>query len=280
MLPLERAVPSYPRRPPPSPPPSARPPPRPAALAPRAARSWRYRRRQDSRPWPAPSPRPAPPPTATGPARPRHRCPATRARLLAVLPASTHDPFACHAVADASSPYGSHLIRHDPPLTVAEISRLRLPHGGFCYLSACTTAGSGRVPDEAVHIGGAFHLAGFGQVVATLWPVEAATEAARLFHTSPRPRPPRGHTHPPGEHPAAAGQMGGSPPHRAVGGGHAGVTRPSRGGCHRAEPRRREVPPGGGDRQPSRIGSAASRQLPGSGTRWRASGSTASATSG
>ncbi|KUL55468.1 hypothetical protein ADL22_00820 [Streptomyces sp. NRRL F-4489] len=116
---------------------------------------------------------------------------ATRARLLAALPASTHVHLACHAVADPASPYGSHLILHDQPLTVAELSRLRLGHGEFCYLSACATARSGRLPDEAVHIGGAFHLAGFGQVVATLWPVEDATaaEAARLFHTSPHPAP-------------------------------------------------------------------------------------------
>ncbi|MEU7636285.1 CHAT domain-containing protein [Streptomyces sp. NPDC039016] len=116
---------------------------------------------------------------------------ATRARLLAALPASTHTHFACHAVADPTSPYGSHLILDDQPLTVSEISRLRLTRGEFCYLSACATARSGRLPDESVHIGGAFHLAGFGQVVATLWPVEdtTAAETARLFHTSPHPTP-------------------------------------------------------------------------------------------
>ncbi|MGG2460333.1 CHAT domain-containing protein [Streptomyces sp. RGM 3693] len=116
---------------------------------------------------------------------------ATRARLLAALPASTHIHFACHAVADPTSPYGSHLILDDQPLTVSEISRLRLTRGEFCYLSACATARSGRLPDESVHIGGAFHLAGFDQVVATLWPVEdtTAAETARLFHTSPQPTP-------------------------------------------------------------------------------------------
>ncbi|MFB6565626.1 CHAT domain-containing protein [Streptomyces noursei] len=116
---------------------------------------------------------------------------ATRTRLLAALPASTHVHFACHAVADPTSPYGSHLILDDQPLTVSEISRLRLARGEFCYLSACATARSGRLPDESVHLGGAFHLAGFGQVVATLWPVEdtTAAETARLFHTSPHPTP-------------------------------------------------------------------------------------------
>ncbi|MCZ0972540.1 CHAT domain-containing protein [Streptomyces albulus] len=110
---------------------------------------------------------------------------------MAALPASTHVHFACHAVADPTSPYGSHLILDDQPLTVSEISRLRLARGEFCYLSACATARSGRLPDESVHIGGAFHLAGFGQVVATLWPVEdtTAAETARLFHTSPHPTP-------------------------------------------------------------------------------------------
>ncbi|WP_369360225.1 CHAT domain-containing protein [Streptomyces sp. cg2] len=55
------------------------------------------------------------------------------------------------------------------------------------------TARSGRLPDEAVHIGGAFRLAGFGQVVVTLWPVEDATaaEAARRFRTSSRTGPAR-----------------------------------------------------------------------------------------
>ncbi|WP_282503475.1 CHAT domain-containing protein [Streptomyces rhizoryzae] len=116
---------------------------------------------------------------------------ATRSRLLAALPAATHLHLACHAVADPAGPYGSHLILYDQPLTVAEISRFRLGHGEFCYLSACATARSGQLPDEAVPLGGAFHLAGYGQVVATLWPVEDATaaEAARLFHTSPHPAP-------------------------------------------------------------------------------------------
>ncbi|MCZ0992128.1 CHAT domain-containing protein [Streptomyces noursei] len=116
---------------------------------------------------------------------------ARRARVLTALPTSTHVHFACHAVADPTSPYGSHLILQDQPLTVAEISRLRLAHGEFCYLSACATARSGRPPDEAVQLGGAFHLAGFSQVVATLWPVEepTAAEAARLFHSSSRTTP-------------------------------------------------------------------------------------------
>ncbi|MFJ9616243.1 CHAT domain-containing protein [Streptomyces noursei] len=116
---------------------------------------------------------------------------ARRARVLTALPTSTHVHFACHAVADPTSPYGSHLILHGQPLTVAEISRLRLAHGEFCYLSACATARSGRPPDEAVQLGGAFHLAGFSQVVATLWPVQdpTAAEAARLFHSSSRTTP-------------------------------------------------------------------------------------------
>ncbi|MFF2999506.1 CHAT domain-containing protein [Streptomyces sp. NPDC057950] len=117
---------------------------------------------------------------------------ATRVRLLAELPGRARVHFACHAIADPTGPHGSHLILHDQPVTVAEISRLRLAHGEFCYLSACATAG-GTLPDEAVHPGGAFHLAGFAEVVATLWPVEDSTaaEAARLFHTGDRHCPAR-----------------------------------------------------------------------------------------
>ncbi|MFE7317575.1 CHAT domain-containing protein [Streptomyces sp. NPDC057555] len=116
---------------------------------------------------------------------------ATRARLLAALPRSSHLHFAGHAVADPTRPHGDRLILHDRPLTVAEISRLRLTGGEFCYLSTCATARPDRLPAAAVPLGAAVHLAGFGQVVAPLWPVAdaTATTTARLFHTSPHATP-------------------------------------------------------------------------------------------
>ncbi|WP_274912080.1 CHAT domain-containing protein [Streptomyces sp. WZ-12] len=116
---------------------------------------------------------------------------ATHTRLLAALPAANHLHFAGRAVADPTHPHIDHLILHDQPLTLSEISRLRLTDAEFCYLSTCTTTGPDRLADEAVHLGAAMHLAGFTQVVAPLWPVTdtTATHTARLFHTSPHPTP-------------------------------------------------------------------------------------------
>jgi CHAT domain-containing protein len=58
------------------------------------------------------------------------------------------------------------------PLTVADISTLHLT-GSLAYLSACdTTVASPNLADEAIHITGAFHLAGYAHVIGTLWPVD------------------------------------------------------------------------------------------------------------
>ena len=66
-----------------------------------------------------------------------------------------------------------------------EIGALRLPQAELAYVSACSTAfHGGRIADEALHLGSAFHLAGFRHVIASLWPLDdrAAAEAARTFY--------------------------------------------------------------------------------------------------
>lgn len=87
--------------------------------------------------------------------------------------------FACHAVADVAAPSRSLLVlpdRRERPLTVAEVGALNLEHGELAFLSACSTAAAdGRLPDEAIHLASAFHLAGFRQVIATLWPIRDGT---------------------------------------------------------------------------------------------------------
>jgi CHAT domain-containing protein len=131
------------------------------------------------------------------------------ARALAVYrptvlsgPAATHEAvrdamaeascvhFACHAVSEPTDPSLSRLLVHDHsdhPLTVADISRLRLPGARLAYLSACDTARTAvHLADEAVHIATAFQLAGFPHVVGTLWRAND-TFAARLaaaFHAT------------------------------------------------------------------------------------------------
>jgi hypothetical protein len=111
----------------------------------------------------------------------------TRDTVLAALPACRATHFACHGYASSADPAASHLVLYDhetSPLTVADISSLQLT-GGLAYLSACETAvGSLELADEAVHLTGAFHLAGYRQVIGTLWPIgdDIAAGVARDFY--------------------------------------------------------------------------------------------------
>jgi hypothetical protein len=114
----------------------------------------------------------------TGPA-------ATRRAVLAALPGASVAHFACHASGDPARPADSHLLLHDGPLRLDAIGRLRLEGAELAYLSACGTArGGARLADEAIHAAAAFQLAGYGQVVATLWEVgdDFAASAAAAFH--------------------------------------------------------------------------------------------------
>ena len=98
--------------------------------------------------------------------------------VLAALPRAGQVMFACHAVSDPLRPSDSRLLLADRPLSVRDISRLRLPGAELAFLSACSTArGSAPLADEAIHLASAFHLAGYRHVVGTLWPVGDATTA-------------------------------------------------------------------------------------------------------
>jgi tetratricopeptide (TPR) repeat protein len=110
---------------------------------------------------------------------------ATADRVTTALKETTWAHFACHAQADLLSPADGGLWLHDGLLRLPEIGALRLPHAELAYLSACSTAfHGGRTADEALHLGSAFHLAGFRHVIASLWPLDdrAAAEAARTFY--------------------------------------------------------------------------------------------------
>ncbi|GAA4468826.1 CHAT domain-containing protein [Phytohabitans houttuyneae] len=108
---------------------------------------------------------------------------ADRAAVSAAMREHAWAHFACHASHDLTDPSRSRLLLHDhaqDPFTVVEISRLRLSQAQFAYLSACDTARGGlRLPDEAIHVGGALQLAGYQHVIATLWAV-SDTIAARM----------------------------------------------------------------------------------------------------
>ncbi|MFD9356474.1 CHAT domain-containing protein [Streptomyces sp. NPDC060031] len=110
-----------------------------------------------------------------------------RSAVLAALPTYPVAHFSCHGLADARDPAASRLILHDhetAPLTVSDISALRLT-GALAFLSACdTSATTLQLADEAVHLTGAFHLAGYRHVIGTLWPVDerSAAEVAADFY--------------------------------------------------------------------------------------------------
>ncbi|MFE1259941.1 CHAT domain-containing protein [Streptomyces albogriseolus] len=96
----------------------------------------------------------------------------TRATVLGTLRDHEVVHFACHHKPARIDPWQGTLLLPDhetDPLTVSDVSALRL-EGGLAYLSACSTMVT-RLADEALHLSGAFQLAGYPHVVGTLWPV-------------------------------------------------------------------------------------------------------------
>ncbi|MFI6299946.1 CHAT domain-containing protein [Nonomuraea sp. NPDC050790] len=110
---------------------------------------------------------------------------ATREAVLEALRHCGAVHFACHGDQAIESPSGAALVLHDDRLTVPDLSRMRLDRAEFAFLSACHTARPGLVlQEEAVHLAGALHLAGFRQVVGTLWAVldpVAATISEQVY---------------------------------------------------------------------------------------------------
>jgi tetratricopeptide (TPR) repeat protein len=101
---------------------------------------------------------------------------ATHEAIRARLPHYPCAHFACHGSSDPADPSASHLLLHDHemrPFTVVDVTRIHLEQAELAYLSACSTAQTGaQVPDEAIHLASAFQLAGYRNVIATLWPID------------------------------------------------------------------------------------------------------------
>ncbi|CAL9420150.1 CHAT domain-containing protein [Streptomyces sp. enrichment culture] len=86
--------------------------------------------------------------------------------------------FACHGVQDPGQPSRGRLLLPGGALSVLDMARLDLPAAEFAYLSACETAvGGTALPDEALHLAGSLQLAGFSQVIGTLWRADDASSA-------------------------------------------------------------------------------------------------------
>ncbi|RKS74305.1 CHAT domain-containing protein [Actinomadura pelletieri DSM 43383] len=100
---------------------------------------------------------------------------ATHDAVLSALPRHPIVHFACHGRPEPNAPSRSTLMLLDhraAPLTVLEVSGLRLSTARLAYLSSCSTAYTGvRLADEAIHIVAAFQLAGYQNVVGALWPI-------------------------------------------------------------------------------------------------------------
>ncbi len=80
--------------------------------------------------------------------------------------------FACHGTQDLTDPSAGHLRLHDKPLGITEIAGMRLDGAELAYLSACeTSVVSIRLSDEAITLATAFRLAGYRNVIGTLWSI-------------------------------------------------------------------------------------------------------------
>jgi len=108
---------------------------------------------------------------------------ATHQAVAAALPRHRIAHFACHGLSDWANPAASRLVLHDhahAPLTVTALMRLHLADADLAYLSACsTTETNPALTDEAVHLTAAMQLAGYRQVIGTLWPIND-TASARM----------------------------------------------------------------------------------------------------
>ncbi len=114
----------------------------------------------------------------------------THAAVSRQLPYCSLVHFACHAEHDPVDPSRTRLLLQDHatrPLNIASLASIRLERARLAYLSACHTAfpGDGNLADEAIHLAGAFQLAGFPHVIATLWELLGSTpvDLAAEFYT-------------------------------------------------------------------------------------------------
>jgi tetratricopeptide (TPR) repeat protein len=123
-------------------------------------------------------------------AAPTERPVPTRDRVFSELPSRHVAHFACHGDNRVDDPGASRLLLHDHetnPLTVDSLSAVNLDGAQLAYLSACHTAlhPAERLLGESVHLATAFQVAGFPQVVGTLWELddEIAVEIAADFYS-------------------------------------------------------------------------------------------------
>jgi tetratricopeptide (TPR) repeat protein len=99
-----------------------------------------------------------------------------RLEVLSSLRDSQVVHFCCHGFTSSLDPSRSHLALQDwktSPLTVWDLTQLKLNSPQLAYLSACHTARVKHIQllDESINLTSAVHLAGYPSVVGTLWSV-------------------------------------------------------------------------------------------------------------
>ncbi|THU94888.1 hypothetical protein K435DRAFT_860064 [Dendrothele bispora CBS 962.96] len=81
--------------------------------------------------------------------------------------------FACHGALNMENPLQSSFLLQDGGLELVDLMKQSFTHTQLAYLSACrTAAGSEKFPEEAVHLAAGMLMAGFQNVVATLWSID------------------------------------------------------------------------------------------------------------
>lgn len=102
------------------------------------------------------------------------------------LPINNIVHFSCHGVLDAQNPSNSHLVLQDGDLSVSSIAKSHAAEADLAYLSACSTANynDSSLADEAIHLVSSFQVAGFRNVVGSLWDTVdwACEEVSREFY--------------------------------------------------------------------------------------------------
>ncbi|KAK4890408.1 hypothetical protein LTR27_010936 [Elasticomyces elasticus] len=124
----------------------------------------------------------------------KHEARTSSAHALQLLTTHQVAHFACHAEPDAKDPSMGAIMLYDrlndaiDSLSVYALSQFEAPSAWLAYLSACQTADVQQLDlmDEVIHIAAAFQIAGFPQVVGTLWQAEDeyAARAADLFYSN------------------------------------------------------------------------------------------------
>ncbi|KAB5589202.1 hypothetical protein CTheo_7360 [Ceratobasidium theobromae] len=97
---------------------------------------------------------------------------ATTAAVLAAMESHDWVHLACHAHQDVEDPTESGFFLHDGTLSLAQITQKALKNKGLAFLSACQTAtGDKKLADEAVHLASGMLMAGYSNVIATMWSI-------------------------------------------------------------------------------------------------------------